>query len=71
MSIDLPVAKNFEKSTSNFYIIGTLCELHSGPKFLDIMKMHEENAIIKIHIFTFLAAVFAIAALVSPQKQNF
>ena len=25
MSIDLPVAKKFEKSTSNFYIIGTLC----------------------------------------------
>ena len=25
MSIDLPVAKIFEKSTSNFYIIGTLC----------------------------------------------
>ena len=27
MSVDLPEAKKFEKSTSNFYIIGTLCVL--------------------------------------------
>ena len=31
MSIDLPVAKRFEKSTSNFYIIGTLCVIISLP----------------------------------------
>ena len=34
MSIDLPVAKKFEKSTSNFYIIGTHC--YSSPLILKI-----------------------------------